>query len=135
MEHLPILDKQHPFCMAGRLDAVGYHQDGLPLPVDSSEQIEKLVGCPGIQRARRLIRQNDRRIHHQGPGNRRPLLLASRDLIRKFLHKLLNPQLSHDGVRLLFHFPVALLCQNHGQIDIVLQRKRIQQIKILKHEA
>ena len=58
VEHLAVLDEEHAPGMAGRLDGVGHHQDGLPVGVDLMEQAQQLVRRAGIQRAGRLVGQH-----------------------------------------------------------------------------
>ena len=58
MEHFPVLNKQYPFGMACGLDAVGNHQDGLSVFVDGVKKRQKFVCRLRIQRAGRLVCQD-----------------------------------------------------------------------------
>ena len=66
----------------GQLGVVGHHHDGRPAGVEPLEQGEDLVAGGRVEVAGGLVRQDDRRLAHQGPGDGDALALAARELAR-----------------------------------------------------
>ncbi len=70
------------------------------------EELHDLLSCLLIKCSGRLIRQQDRRIHGDCPGDGDPLLLSAGQLIRIIINPILQPDLFDD----FFHpFPPLLL--------------------------
>src|SRR5438132_4099218 len=68
----------------GLRDAVGDEEHGLPALHPQPLKIDpELVPRQGIERAQRLVHQDERGIVHQGAAERRPLLHAARQLVRQ----------------------------------------------------
>ena len=63
---------------AGKPGVVGNDQErGTALLLNAAHQVEDRVGRLCIQIAGRFVSQHERRLHHQCPGNRHPLLLPA----------------------------------------------------------
>ena len=62
MEDLAVLDEQHARGVAGRLDRVRDHEDGLAAAVDLLEQAQQLIRRARIERAGRLVAEQNIRI-------------------------------------------------------------------------
>ena len=114
---------------------MGHHQYGLPCPVDGGKQPQQLVGGAAVQRAGRLIRQQQLRLGDDGPGHCRPLLLPAGDLIGVLLQKLRQSQLPGNRQQPRPHILVRHSHQHQRQIDVVLQRKCVQQVELLEHKT
>ena len=121
--------------MAGGLHGVGHHQDGLAALVDLAEQLQQIVGGPGVQGAGGLIRQDDLGVGDERPGCRGPLLLSAGDLVGVLAQDVGNPQLLRQRLQLSLHFLIGPPRQHQGQEDVVPQRESVQQVEVLKHEA
>ena len=65
---------------ANQLAVVRRHEDGGPFRVDLAEQVHDLEGEIGIEIARRLVREDERRLVDERPRDRDALLLAARQL-------------------------------------------------------
>ncbi|MPM52942.1 hypothetical protein SDC9_99706 [bioreactor metagenome] len=135
MKHLTVLDKQHPLGMAGRLDAVGHHENGLPLPVNLTEQPQQVLGGAGIQRACRLVCQDELRLCDERPGHGGALLFAAGHLIGEFPQQTGDAQLFGHGRQARLHIRIMRARQHQRQQNVIPQREGVQQIKILKHKA
>lgn len=55
VEHLAVLDEQHARGVAGRLDRVRDHKDGLTAAVDILKQTQQLIRRTRVERASRLV--------------------------------------------------------------------------------
>ena len=75
---LSIVDPHHMLCLLGNGIVVSDHDDGVSFFVEFLQKIQYFAAGFGIQRASRLIRQDQGRISCQGPGNGDTLLLSAR---------------------------------------------------------
>ena len=114
---------------------MGYHQYGLSPAVDSGKKRQQLICRTGIQCSGRLIRKDQPGICYNGAGHSRSLLLSAGYFIRIFFQKIPDAQLLCRRIKLLFHLSVRHAFQNERQQNIILQIKRIQQVKVLKYES
>lgn len=64
-----------------------------------------------------------------------PLLLSPRHLIWIFVQQMCDAKLLCNRAKSAFHLRIFFPCQYKRKENIVSQRKRIQQIKILKYKA
>ena len=99
------------------------------------EQLQQLVCGFGIQRAGRFIGQNQPGVRNQCPGHGGALLLSARYLIGVFGEQLRNPELLCDRLQAPFHFLVRYAGQHQRKINVVHQRKRVEQVEILEDKA
>src|SRR5258708_32525637 len=65
----------------GNFRRVGPHNDRAAVSVQIFEKREDPVAGAAVQRAGRLVSQDERRIIHNGTGDDDPLLLSARELI------------------------------------------------------
>src|SRR4051794_39868745 len=72
--------------VASNVRLVSDKDDGVPALIKILEQLHDFFTGPGIEITSRLIRENDRRIIDQSPGNRDPLALAAGQLVRFMMH-------------------------------------------------
>ena len=106
--------------MAGRLDRVRDHEDGLAAAVDLLEQAQQLIRCARIERAGRFIGQHKLRLRDERAGDGYTLLLSAGELIRKLLQQLRDAELPGDGREARGHLRIRLACEHERQEDIVL---------------
>ncbi len=89
-----------------------------------------------VEVARRLVREQDRRLGHQRARDRHALLLAARQLIRMMVRAVGEPDRGERRHRLLPSLArralVAVVEQR--QLDVLDGRRSRQQIEALKHE-
>ena len=79
----PAISEADHLLAAGRyVRLVGDHHDRAARLVEGVEEIHDFDRSGRIKIAGRLISQNHMRVVNQRPGNRHPLLLATRQLIR-----------------------------------------------------
>ena len=135
MEHLAVLDEQHARGVAGRLDRVRDHEDGLTTAVDLLKQAQQLIRRTRIERTGRLIGQHELRLRDERAGDSYTLLLSAGELIRELLQQLRDAELPGDGREARGHLRIRLACEHERQEDIVLHGKRVEQVELLKHEA
>src|SRR5690242_16724274 len=67
---------------AGEAHLVGHHEHRHALAREGGHDVEHLLDHLGVERRGRLVEQHHLRFHGQGPGDRRPLLLAAGELGR-----------------------------------------------------
>ena len=75
-------DPHDPPAPGGDVGLVGDDDDGLALAVEVGEEVEDLVAGLGVEVAGGLVGQEERRALDQGAGDRHPLALAARHLVR-----------------------------------------------------
>ena len=121
--------------MGRRLNAVGHHENGLPLPVNFPEQFQKFPGRAGIQRACGLVRQHDIRPCDQCPTDRRALFLSARHFVGIFVQKIRDRQFVRKGRKPLLHLPVRHPRQHKRQKNIIPQGHSVKQVEVLKDET
>ena len=111
------------------------HENGLAPAVHVAEQRQQLVGGAGIQRAGRLVGQQQTGLGDKGAGHGGPLLLPAGHLVGVLLQQLRDAQLLRQRAQAVAHLGVRLPRQHQRQGDVVLQRECVQQVELLKHEA
>src|SRR5262245_19335210 len=75
-----VLHLDDPVSIAGVRLRVRDLDDGRALAVELREQLHDLLGLARVQVPRGLVREDDLRARHDGPGHRHELLLAAREL-------------------------------------------------------
>ena len=131
MEHLAVLYKQHALRGGSCLDGVRDHEDSLSEGVHLAEQAQQFVGGLRIERARGLVRQNHARLGYQRAGDRRPLLLAAGYLVGVLLEQLRYAETFCYRLKAGVHLIVAPA----REVDVILDRERVEKIELLEHEA
>lgn len=135
VEHLAVLDEQHARGVAGRLDRVRDHEDGLTAAVDILKQAQQLIRRARIERAGRLVGKHELRLRDERAGDGHALLLAAGELIRELLQQLGNAKLPGDGRKARGHLRIRLAGEHERQENVILHGERIEQVELLKHEA
>ena len=103
--------------------------------MQSGKQVQQLVGGLGVQGAGGLVGQQNAGIGDHGAGHSGALLLAAGDLIGVLFQQLFDAQLLRQRQQPPVHLRILLSRQHQGKIDVILQRKGVQQVEILKHKA
>ena len=136
MKNLPVLQEQDPAAVAGRKSIVSHHQDRRLHPaVQIRKRLQKDLCRSGIQRSRRLIRQQQPRPVDHGSGAGTALFLPARNLIGELIPDILNLQKFQDLSARCHNLLLRFLLQSQRQHDIFLDGQRIQQIVLLKHKS
>ena len=110
-----------------------HHQRRSQFPVEFEHQRHHLLAGRVVEAAGRLVREQQRRLLHEGPRQRHALLLAARQHPRIVRQPLPQPDaLEHlPGLRAGIALTAQLQRQHH-----VLQRRQVgQQLEALEHEA
>ena len=73
----------HPVAEASQIEVVRHeHQGGAAIPLQGEEQVDDRLAGGLVEIAGRLVRHQDRRVGHDGAGDRHALLLAAGKLRR-----------------------------------------------------
>ena len=97
----------------------------MPLAGEVAHHDQHLADELRVERRRDLVEQHHVRLHHQRAGDRDPLLLAARELVRMLSRLLLEPDLGEQLVRTLLGLRPRLLADpprrerevvDHGQV-------------------
>ena len=71
---------------------VGHEQDRLTLRVQTPEQLEDLEAALRVERAGRLVGEEQRRLVRERPGDREPLTLAARQRVGRLVGLVADPE-------------------------------------------
>src|SRR5438445_6943211 len=94
-DNFPAFDRHHPAPHdIDDLPVVGRHHDGGAPRIDLQQQLDDFPRGRRVQVSGGLIGKKNQRVMNQGPGDRHPLLLAARQLVRELV---LLPSQPHDA--------------------------------------
>src|ERR1051325_4726072 len=95
--HATIYQCHLPVCVTTDIALVGHHNDRPPILFKFSKQFQD--GCSGglIEVAGRFVSHQDWRIVREGSGNRRALLLSSRECCRELIRLIAMPTRSSSS--------------------------------------
>ena len=102
----------------GDVGGMGDHNDGTTVAVKVLEQGQDLVAGPAIQRAGRLVGQDESRIIHHRARNDDALLLASGELIRPVMAAVGEADPVERPFGSASSVPATSARVNKGQFDI-----------------
>src|SRR3954447_3164339 len=88
----PVLDLDDPLRMRSDRGIVRNENDGAALRMQCREQREHLFAAAAVERASRLVRENDFSAVHQCTRNRHALLLSARELIGPVAGTIADPE-------------------------------------------
>ena len=131
----PIPQMQNP---AGRLrdrQVMGDLDNGVSLPVQFLKQTQNFPAGGGIQRAGRLIRQQQRRSAHKSAGNGHTLLLAALKLAGPVLQPVFQPHAGQAFPGDRFRLPVGEAPQQQRHHHILQHIVLRQQVIALEYKA
>jgi hypothetical protein len=134
-EHQAVAHDDRTVGVAGELDLVGDHDDGLAGIVEPAQQLHHLAARVGVEGARRLVGQQQRRPIDDRPGEGHALLLAAGELSGLVMPAFVEPD-SGQG----FAGASASLGRFHagidqGKLDVLLGGVARQQMGVLEDEA
>ena len=121
--------------MAGCFQAVRDHDDGLPVRVALVQHAEQLRGRAGIERAGGFVREQQRGFGDQRASRGGALVLAARYLVREFGQQRRDAQPRGQRQQAGLHLLAPQPGQHEREHDVFAQRKRVQQVAVLKDEA
>ena len=121
--------------MAGRVQAVRDHDDGLPVRVALIQHAEQLRGRARIERAGRLVCQQQCGHGDQRAGGSGPLPLAARYLIGIFFEQRRDTQPAGQRQQAVFHLLARPSGQHKREQDVLTQRQRVEQVAVLKDKT
>ena len=107
----------------------------MPLTVKGLQSIHNLRAAGGIQRACRLVRQDDFPAVHQGAGNAHALLLPAGKLHRQAAQPVRQPQSAEQGGGPRQTGSLARAGVHSGQGDVLHRRAAAKQVVPLEHKA
>src|SRR5690606_24970255 len=94
----PTSEQNRPVSVGGCLSVVRDHEDGPSLLLAQlSQQVEDLVAGRQVEVAGRLVGEDQHRFHGQGPGDRYPLHLASRQRVWSMVTPMGESQAVEEG--------------------------------------
>ena len=133
---MTVAQRDIPAAVLGDLRVVGDKNNRTSLGVQTLEEHQDLKRGTGIQVAGSLVRQDHRRVVHQGTGDRHTLHLATGHLVA-FMHQSVSQAHGDQGVDRLFPTLSRFISRIvHERKLYVLYRCRLrQQIVILKNES
>ncbi len=113
---------QNPLCILSALGAVGHHNDGYPIGVQSLKETHDLPAGLCIEASCRFVCQKDKGLVNNSPGNGHAFLLSPGDLARqaaglsrqeeKCLQEAsLDEAFKNGDVKELTKWPGTLVCQ------------------------
>jgi hypothetical protein len=97
------------------------------------QQLEHPLAGGGVEVAGRLVRQQDRRLGDEGPRQRDPLLLTTRELTRQVMPAVRQADRRQQRLRPRARVAVAAQLERHR--DVLLRGQRRDQVERLEHEA
>ena len=111
------------------------HQDCLSVIVNLVKNTQQPVRRTGVQSTCRFIRKHQLRLCNQCTRNRCPLFLTAGHLIWELRENICNAKPVCNRHQPPVHLLIRFAAQHKRQKNIVLQRKRIEQVKILKYKS
>ena len=128
---------QHALAEEGRLvDAVGDEQDGhAGLLPDPAQLLVEAVARDLVERAERLVHQQDLRVADQRAGDRDALALAAGQLVRIGVGAVLQAHQFQQFVRRAAALAAGAAADLQRQLDVLQRGAPGQQRRVLEHEA
>src|SRR4051812_43920547 len=128
-----VVEAHDPGREARHVVLMGDQHDGPAGLVERHQQLHDVVGRHAVERARRLVREDHRRVGDQGAGDRDPLLLPAGELVGHVAGPRRQPDLvqRRPGPARA----VALARVHQRQLDVALRAGAGQQVERLEHEA
>ena len=113
---------------------MGNHDDRSALVVQLAEELHDLLARRLVERAGRLVRQQERRVGCQRTGNRHALLLSAGKLILIMVHSVLQPD-THEHLLRAFGSLLGRNARvNQRKLYIFERIQSGQKLKLLKDE-
>ena len=119
----------------GNLVVVGDEQDRLTARVQASEELEHLVAALGVERAGRLVGEEQRRLVGERTGDREPLALPAGEHAGRFLRLVGEAEEVEEvaGARLR---ALARRARDHrGERHVLEHAHALEQVEELEHDA
>ena len=117
------------------LGVVRRHEQRRAELVDANEQLDDLPARDRVEVPCRLVGDEYFRSAHQGARNRRPLLLATRELVREVFAPLREADKREGALGLLPCFFAGVPRDEEREADVLGDRLPWQQLEVLEHDA
>ena len=115
---------------------MGNDDHGALLLSQRANGAEHLAHQLGIERRRRLVKQDDLRTHRQRASDSNALLLAAGEPTRETALSALQPHFLQQRTRTRFGFPFRFAFDDHRSFNNVFQHRAVgKQIEVLEHET
>ena len=119
----------------GDVSVVRDQQDGLPIIVQPAQQLDHLMAALRVQRAGRLVGEQQRRLVGQGPGDGQPLALAAGQHARRGVGLVPDAQQVEQVAGPGLRGPAAPPGDDRGQGHVLQHRHALEQVEELEHDA
>src|SRR5437588_5221457 len=129
-----IADRDDPSSASGNIMLMRDKNNCVAIFVKFFEEVHDVVTGGRVERAGRLVSQQDRRMIHQRAGNRHPLPLAAGKLVGPVRHAIREIDRAQRFPGHLVALSSRNTPVNQRQFDVVQRRRARQQIESLNHE-
>ena len=123
------------FRAVGDLLRVRDEHDRCSLRVQLAEDLHDLTAGSGVQRAGRLVGEQDARLYDHRTGDRHALALTAGELVRIKVHAFFQPNACKRFGGTLAPFAARHVCVEKRQRDIIERGELRQKIKALENET
>src|SRR5579859_3257717 len=131
----PVAEADDALGVGGHLGFVGDQDHGPPLAVELAEDLHDLGRRGRVEVAGRLVGQDQSRVGGDGPGDRRPLLLASGHLVGKVVETIAQADRLEGGGGPLAPFAGSDTGIGERELDVGQRGGPGDQVEALKHET
>ena len=131
----PVPHGHDPLGRLGHALVMGDEQDRLPAAMQAPEQLEHLGRARRVERTGGLVREQQRRLVHQRPGDREPLALAAGEDAGELVRLRPQPEQVEQAARSRLAL-AARAARDYGRQHHVLEDAHpLEQVEELEHET
>ncbi|CDN44431.1 hypothetical protein BN871_EV_00170 [Paenibacillus sp. P22] len=113
-----------------------HHEHGRSEPfIEVLQRLHDVLGRLGIEIARQLVGQQQRRLVDDGARDGGALLLAARYFVRALRQYRSDAEQSRHRLQRRFDLGRGCAVEHERQRDVLLQAERVEQVEILEHES
>ena len=136
-EHPALVEEDDPVRGLGReADLVGHHDHRRRAPCEVLHDVEDLADELGVERARRLVEEDDLRLHRERPGDPHPLLLAPGEADRIDVRLVDETHLREQPLGAFARLAFRKTEHDHRAFHDVLGRRSVRpEVQELEHHA
>ena len=134
-DHASVQQFDAAFRPSRDLRVVGDDDDGVAVRRQIGENAQHVLAVLRVERARRLVREDQSPAVHQRPGDRHALLLAAGKRTRPVPEAGAEAEGSEQPLRPVGALQTPEACVGRWQLDVLPRRRRADQVVGLEHEA